>query len=600
MRRGLPPAWAALLAAACAMDLTGAPCDGDGNCPTSQRCEAGRCVASATDPACTADGLACEGDVLRRCATNAGSCHYAVRTDCAAVAAGMSCTEQGNVSGCQCPDNQSGEFRADAASGSGDGDPFFPTGLSDPPQCRYRSLSRAVAAAAEKAPAAVLLDGATAGSEMVFRGEALPIEVPSGVGIAPAELPATKDRYVLELDSLAAPQALRVRPGGSVHGLKIRDVSGSATATGIAVDCSSGSGAVTLGAVAVEGVASGTSLASGIAVVGPCAVSLSDASVTRARGSGLRVESGAAVTAVGVTLLANGGSGATATGSGSSLALSGGPIQGNAGSGVEVLAGATAALAGSATNRVEIAGNAQAGIRVEGDLAASGATVSFANVHDNGDGAVVQNAAAGGVDIADSLFAANANAGIRVDSSGRDPGRPDGFSTRVARCGVSGGRNGVVLWSSGELWASLTDSTVSGNSEIGLGVAAAPTSAIAVSGNVITGNAGSTAYGRKVGGVLLYGPAPSFSFGGNAVYRNGGDQVLVTASTWDLRPPSGSCAAANVISCYDAGWVGIATLGDSVDAQFTSWQSELPASSVDYVGSVDATNSCPAATVSCN
>jgi len=296
---------AAVALAACSVELEGAPCTTDANCPDSQRCDGagaqpGRCVACETDPGCTVDGFACvDGTTVRECRTNAGSCRYARTISCGT----LSCLGAEPNAACRCPPNSGAEFVADALQGSALGAPFFPSGdssPSSPPQCRFRSLGDALAAAATYAgspPARTATARAVgrSGGTMVFSGEQFPLQVKPGVTLTTNDVPPAAASYVVDLDNAAqVTAALLVEEDATLSGFLVRPSAAGGALAGVAVSCANaGANQARLSSVGVDGkgVLASAVVARGVDVTGPCSVDLTEIRVDNVTGSGVYLAS---------------------------------------------------------------------------------------------------------------------------------------------------------------------------------------------------------------------------------------------------------------------------------------------------------------------
>jgi hypothetical protein len=302
MRRLALAAVAALGLTACTVELEGAPCTTDANCPDSQRCDGagaqpGRCVACETDPACTVDGFSCAGgSTLRECRTNAGSCRYARYISCGT----LTCSGLEPNASCSCLPNGGAEFTADAVQGSALGAPFFPSGISQPPQCRFRSLGDALAAAVTYAagpPPRIATARAVgrSGGTMVFSGEQFPLLVTPGVTLTTDDVPLVAGGYVVDLDNAAqATAALRVEEDATVSGFLLRPSTAVGALAGVEVSCAlPGADRVRISSVAVDGKGALATVvvARGVDVTGPCSVDLTDVRVDDVTGAGVHLAS---------------------------------------------------------------------------------------------------------------------------------------------------------------------------------------------------------------------------------------------------------------------------------------------------------------------
>lgn len=292
MRRLAAALW--LLAAACSVPLEGAPCTTDANCPDTQRCDAGTraCVTCVADPACTADGFSCAGlHTIRECRTNGGTCRYSQMISCGSLDCDVP------TGSCPCLSN-SGQFVADPVQGSAAGPPFFPTGNSSPPQCRFRRLGDALAAAS--AGDTVRMTGWTAAAaEVKFSasasGESFPLTVKPGVTLTTTDASPVPAHYAIEVDQPGATlPVLQLDHDAAASGFTIRPGGGGTASDAVLVNCSAaGAGPVTLASLVLDGKGSlpASALDDGLNLKGPCSVTASSLLVEGAAKAGIRVES---------------------------------------------------------------------------------------------------------------------------------------------------------------------------------------------------------------------------------------------------------------------------------------------------------------------
>ncbi len=295
MRRLALAAVAAL--AACSVELEGAPCTSDANCPGDQRCDGagagtGRCVACETDPACTADGFTCADlHTIRECRTNAGTCRYARYIACGTLSCGEPLP---NAAACPCLDN-GGEVVADPVQGSVAGvPPFFPTGSSSPSQCRFRRLSDALEAAF--AGDTVKMSG-WSGAEVKFSGaatgESFPLVVKPGVTLTTTDASLDPAHYVIEVDQAgAARPVVQLDHDAAASGFTIRPAGVGAASAAVSVNCTA-AGMVILASLVVDGKGSlaASAIDDGLHLKGPCSVAVSSLLMQGAVKAGIRVES---------------------------------------------------------------------------------------------------------------------------------------------------------------------------------------------------------------------------------------------------------------------------------------------------------------------
>lgn len=214
----------------------------------------------------------------------------------------MLCAKRGDEPhACECPPNGTAEFSADP-SGTRLGEPPYPTGVAGPPQCRFRRLGDALAAAAAHGgPATVQVYGAS-GAPVVFggsTGESWPLDVPEGVTLVGAAAPAGETSILG--DGASAASILRV--AGIVERVRIENV--SMTGTGVELSCGA-SGTPTLRDVIVS--AGTPELAKGVTIANTCGALLERMDVSGASGAALdiAVPATASVTAKGSLFHASG------------------------------------------------------------------------------------------------------------------------------------------------------------------------------------------------------------------------------------------------------------------------------------------------------
>ncbi len=119
------------------------------------------------------------------------------------------------------------------------------------------------------------------------------------------------------------------------------------------------------------------------------------------------------------------------------------------------------------------------------------------------------------------------------------------------------------------------------NGDVGILVReVSPTSAVSVVSSTIHRNAAVTSYGpapsRKAGGLLVWGPPPTFILRGTRVCANSSDQVGVYASTGAVDLGARSCATANTFAAVPAGNAAVWSTGAVVDASYAYWPDDPP------------------------
>ncbi|WP_242344413.1 right-handed parallel beta-helix repeat-containing protein [Anaeromyxobacter terrae] len=306
MRRLLPIVLVAL--AACQVDVEGAPCRGLGlaseDCPAGQGCGLdGRCSARAAAPTCA---LCTPED--RRCkdTDSTGTSTSAKIQECSATAdpvcgewktvipceSGLVCEKSGAPS-CECPASD-GTTYAVAAPGSVPAGGPTPTGASQPPRCRFRSLTEAIVVAAQSG-GTVIAQGGTSGQTVAFgssTGETLPLDVPSGV-ILTSDASSSGASYAIQLDDATATAAVRLHAGATLAAFAIENVVGDSTGDALELACDGSSASAVLESVAMQGrsAADGQKkLGHGLSVKDTCGVTAADVVIAGMESDALRVD----------------------------------------------------------------------------------------------------------------------------------------------------------------------------------------------------------------------------------------------------------------------------------------------------------------------
>ncbi|HEY2899961.1 MAG TPA: right-handed parallel beta-helix repeat-containing protein, partial [Polyangia bacterium] len=370
-------------------------------CPGVQTCVGAACVcpAVATTPAvglgCAGANTpnACAGDSVLECSQDQASQCYVwhVKIDCTQAdstltpprPAGLTCgkgTSGTGAAACQCNANATHTVFVDPVSGSDSlNTSFFPTGVSDPPACRFKSLRQGLGTAGVTTVHGVH-EGANVTPVVFSFDTTFPLVVPDGVTLmsddnTPADyiISVTSGGIGIQLGKNSMVQGFEVRTDGltniatSINGTgatldTVNIVKGSSTpTTGVSI-----SGATlnpTLNSVTVNGAAGAgiDVLASSVTITGTSSVSNSgtgihisegtvDATgfVANLNGTGVKVES--STTAV---FKAHGGTFSNSTGVGISVATGkffadqGATIKDNTGDGVDGTSGAQVDLSGA-------------------------------------------------------------------------------------------------------------------------------------------------------------------------------------------------------------------------------------------------------------
>lgn len=281
MGRAIPAA-AALLLAACVVDVEGAFCDAPGStdqCPAGQACgfQGSRLACSERAGACVAAGTFCVPDQETRCEANqrqrcvpGDTCGaWELVADCGA----LFCDEGADV--CRCGDPGTDLYVDAAAGGATPG--LVPTGVATPPGCRIPSLVAALDAASEGYTVHVV------GPPAVYTG--LPIRVKKNVALVADDLPLDPSARVLAYDSTTQ-AGIVLEEGARLEGFTVRATpDATPRQLGVKIDCV-GPGAVALRKVRVD--APGAQLGAGIAIDRSCPVTLEDVEIV-GTGVGLTV-----------------------------------------------------------------------------------------------------------------------------------------------------------------------------------------------------------------------------------------------------------------------------------------------------------------------
>ncbi|HEY0714583.1 MAG TPA: hypothetical protein VGF45_17995, partial [Polyangia bacterium] len=191
---------ASQLGSFCANDKAVATCRAEGGCfvaspamacPGIKTCGGAAGAAACLCPAAGANlGAGCATEGTRVCGNNAvlactgdpagsGCLVWAKIEDCAG---GSACVVTGGVAACGGCGAPTTEISVDPVAGNdAPAGGTTPTGAANPPACRFKSLARALAAAAP-GKLRVVVRGAT--KPVRFDGEALPVVVPAGVRLS--------------------------------------------------------------------------------------------------------------------------------------------------------------------------------------------------------------------------------------------------------------------------------------------------------------------------------------------------------------------------------------------------------------------------------
>lgn len=266
--------WAAVVLAACTVEVEGAPCAVPGataDCPRDQACgndlrcsaRALACAGSRCTPAVGGDclddpvGLATGTAYARRCVDADPVCGA---WDVAPCEAGLACGHQSGGAACECPVNLTGVLNV-APDGGRIGPPLFPSGAASPAGCAFATLSDAL----DRANALHALDpssdvtvraiGASAGQPRSFSaatGERFPLRLGAGVSLV-SDGPFDDKRYeIVYARPATGTVALALEgPGSLLAGFTIRNGDGGLEDAAVLTSCAVGP--VFVSSVVVEG-----------------------------------------------------------------------------------------------------------------------------------------------------------------------------------------------------------------------------------------------------------------------------------------------------------------------------------------------------------
>lgn len=481
---------AALALAGCQVELEGAACAVPGagdQCPSGQRCGNDlRCSARAAACAdrCAPGERGCVGGDVRTCVDADPVCG-AWKTDNACAAAGLVCRQpEGAAPECRCAEAAGPDLYVDPMAGGSDV-MLTATGVAQPPQCRFQSITGALTQAARLgAPAAVHLVGTPA---ILGADETFPLVVPPHV-----TLRSDGGEWVIESTDAATSSVIQLSEGSHLEKVTVRNASvrnaGASPARAVDATCAAGDA---LGLTDVVLIAGGLDV--GLSITGSCTATLVRLDVSGASGPALRLDP------LGVS-------------TGPSVTIDGGRFR-NSGQGIEVLGGALTTgadvdLDGIAP--VEVTENDGAGIAIVG-----------------------------------------ANAQATLD---------------MLRLDRNGG-TGLVL----EALATSSKVTVSRS--------------VIASNGAISARTYGPAPARTCGGVLLSQAEQiaAFSFTGNTVFGNAGDEIGVwspTTAAWSFAGGGACGASSNVFGCSGSSAYALYSTGAAIDASHNAWWSDPPTSIV--------------------
>jgi hypothetical protein len=544
----------------CAADSNGCVASGPAAmCGPPKSCSGSAGAQGCACPAVgTTSGSGCTGAMPKACESggtnnvlacnSVGGCNiWQVTTMCSASS--LACGTQSGSASCECPANASATFYADPANGSLAGSTPYPSGVQNPPQCRFKTLTAAntFAAASSLTPRTVIATGYTGAAAVAFPTETFPFVISPATTIKTSDVVPTPANYVIDFNnpSGGVMTAIQVGGGTQLSGFTLQQAGGNANATGIVVCGAASTSAATLNGVIVQAqpVAPGASFITGVNVTGGCNASITNTDILNATSIGLNVMNPFAntVTVSGGTYASNGTGAMLQVGNVSltglhikssttkgindtpiagevKLVLSNSLIEGNQQDGLSVNAGGGAtALSTVSVSGTEVRNNGSApgssayydGITVS----ARAATLDGVNVHDNAAGglAVVASPTGG----TPSVVVTN-NATSHFDTNG---------TAIVLGHGALVTGNGATL--------TITGATFSGNR--GPGAGASTGGALTLHGGTVTLNSVGAQLAQSAGGLevnqgtVLVDQGASISHNscnGVRVYAGGGNVTL--------------------------------------------------------------------------
>jgi hypothetical protein len=411
---------ALLLAAACSVELEGARCDTTEQCPADQACgNDRRCsVRAARCERCGAGELRCSkrADAIETCLGDDPVCgKWVASSSCGPLV----CAQDGAAApACVCTPPATDVY-VDPVAGESNA-AVVATGAPEPPECRFRTLTAALA----NAPPAATVHAIGTPPVVFGADETFPLTIPSGVTLAGAADDGAVEAFRIARDAAdASNPVVRLEAGATLQGFTIA----SATATAPVVDLAcTGSGIAALRTSVVDG---GASSRAGVVVSGTCGVDLLDVTLRSIDGPGLDVRPSSAD--VVVTMLR-------------------GRVEG-AKPGIFIDAGAVQ-VSGDDTARVEIASNSTYGV-----YASKRAVLPTPALHLRLDRALVESNRETGIAIKD--LPAGSTVAITASEI-----RSNQTSTDLS-LGASGRKaGGIVLWGTPPAQATFAGNLIRGNS----------------------------------------------------------------------------------------------------------------------------------------
>lgn len=443
----------------CLNASTVATCGSDGNqpacnvvvsthaCGGSSACMGGACVCPAAGTTAgtgcsTLNATMCSGTDILICVTESTSgCNlWQASTHCSDD--GLICgTKAGGGPACQCPENTGTDVFVDPAAGSDVAAGLFPTGVQNPPACRFATLTKGLSVVGSPGRVVAL----TANPPVKFIGETFPLAVPAGITLTTGDASPNAADYQIAYSGGAA-SAVNLAGGSALRGFSI-DATGAAAAL---VTCTSGT--VTLDTLLLSG---GGTATAGLEVANSCNATLLSTSIVDFAGPALAVSTSGMVGVTGGLLSASliGLSQTNGTVSASGLA-----VQSNGQYGIRLSGSGSPML--TITGQTVVANNGTTGNYAGVSVAKGNASIT--NTQVTGNGGAGLELASGGTYVLDTVQASsNTKSGVSLLSGG------------LTATGLSATVNGIdgVTVNGGS--AALTNATLATNAFNGLNLLAA-------------------------------------------------------------------------------------------------------------------------------
>lgn len=344
----------------------------------------------------------------------------------------------GQGGACECPANTGTDVYADPVSGSPAGASPSPTGVAEPPHCRFSTLTAALNAAGPGQR--VVAMGAGPGAPAVFAHESFPLLV-TGKTLTTVDAPLNPANYLIHYTG-APPGAVLLYTGARLEGFTVLHTAHQSS-TSFSVSC--GQGAIGLDSVVLE--ANGFGVPTGVAVAGTsndCSAALSNATVRGGFFTGININtvSSALNTVTGGLLEETRGGFVLQQGKGR---LEGVLVRNNQGSGVSVSPSAAGLAPELTLTETVITGNSGAGLLVSaGSGGAPLVSVSGGEVSGHGTSAFLLpgvDLRAGQLSLTGVLISGNTGGGLVV----RGGSGQVGAGTVLSNNGSNFSRAGIEL-----------------------------------------------------------------------------------------------------------------------------------------------------------